>query len=153
VEDTSWRLFLCLSLAGIGLSGYLTAVSYVTADLSYCEPYPFLSCEAVIYSPYSRIMGVPVALIGAIGFTLLFIMAYLALILGGSPAERLLVPATVLTFAGLAFGLYLTYLELFVILSLCILCLLTFLIVVPMAVLSLLGLLSEEKAGGGTSSV
>lgn len=140
MEPTSWRFFLYLSLVGLGLSSYLTAVSLVTVDLSFCEPHPLLSCESVIYSQYSRILGVPVALVGAMGFAALFMLSYGALLFEGGPTKVLSDLAAVISVAGLAFGVYLNYLEFLVIGSLCILCLATFLIIVPMVLLSLRGI-------------
>jgi uncharacterized membrane protein len=157
MEDNTWRLLLFLSLGGLGLSAYLTAVSLVTTDLSYCAPYPFLSCEAVIYSPFSRIAGVPVALVGAVGFGLLFTLSYAALLGGVDLRRRVLLPTTLIAMAGLGFGVYLTYLELFVIRSLCILCLAAFLLILPVVVLGLWGLrgrlwgASRVEAGDGSS--
>ncbi|MFQ5838871.1 MAG: vitamin K epoxide reductase family protein [Thermoplasmata archaeon] len=146
MEDASWRILLYLSLAGLGLSSYLAAVSFVTADLSFCEPHPLLSCEAVIYSPYSRLLGIPVALIAAVGFAALFTVSYGALMIGGPLTVRLVYTASGLSIAGLSFGGYLTFLELFVIGSLCLLCLASFLVIVPMALLSVRGLLSSTVA-------
>ncbi len=139
---TSWRVFLFLSIGGLGLSSYLTAVSLVASDLSYCEPLPFLSCEAVIYSSYSKILGIPVALVGAAGFASLFGISYAALLSEGSSSARFVAPAAAISVLGLAFGLYLNYLEFVVIGSLCLLCFATFLLIIPMAYMSLRGAFS-----------
>ncbi|MCJ2519353.1 MAG: vitamin K epoxide reductase family protein [Candidatus Thermoplasmatota archaeon] len=147
MEATSWRAVLYLTLAGLGLSSYLTAVSFVTADLSYCSPNPFLSCEAVIYSPYSRILGIPVALVSAVGFAALFIVSYMALLSRKKSGTALVSAAAVLSTLGLAFGAYLTYLELFVIDSLCALCFATFLIIIPVFLLSIRGLWAHLGSG------
>lgn len=137
MEDNAWRLTLLLSLAGMGLGAYLTAVSYVSADLSYCAPSPFLSCEAVIYSPYSRLLGVPVALIGTVGFTTLFALSYLGLLGSEHRRDLLLWPTFLVALAGLGMGTYLTYVELFVIRSLCLLCVAAFSLVVPVVAVPL----------------
>lgn len=135
--DTSWRVVLYLSLAGLGLSSYLTVATLVAVDLSYCEPHPLLSCGAVIGSAYSRILGIPVALAGALGYLGLFLTSYVALTVGGVGRSRLAVVGLGLAGAGIAFGSYLTYLELFVIGSVCLLCLASFLLMVPILLLTL----------------
>ncbi len=135
-----------LSLGGLGLSSYLTTVSFIVVDLSYCEPLPFLSCEAVIYSPYARVFGIPVALVGALGFAALFVISYIALVSEEQSRFRLDFLAAAISVLGLAFGIYLNYLEFIVIRSLCILCLVTFLLVVPMVVLSLRSVLSPAPS-------
>lgn len=124
-----------LSLIGLALSSYLTAVSVLTLDVSYCEIGSIFSCDDVISSPYAYVFGIPVALVGALGFGLLFVISYIAL---ASENEHpgLLPAAVVLSTVGLAFGAYLTYLELFVIESLCLLCLASFLTILPMVYLS-----------------
>lgn len=128
--------FLLLALAGLGLSSYLTVLSFVRADLGFCEPHPFLSCEEVIYSAYSRVLGVPVALVGAVGFGGLFLLGYLSLTTtrAGSWAPM---GMAALSLAGVALGAYLTYVELGILGSLCILCFASFLLVLPLAVVSL----------------
>ncbi len=146
LEAPGWRAFLYLSLVGLGLSSYLTAVSIVTADLSYCSPNPFFSCEAVIYSSYSRILGVPVALPSALGFAILFALSYIALWSEPNRGRSLLYGVSGVALMGLAFGVYLTYIELIVIGALCILCFATFLVIIPLALLSLRGLSARPRS-------
>ncbi len=139
------RAFLLLALAGLGLSGYLTVLSVVRADLSFCEPYPFLSCEAVIYSSYARILGVPVALVGAGGFAGLFLLGY-GNLTAADAGRRLPMGMVILSLLGLAFGSYLTYVELAILRSLCILCFASFLLILPLLGLSLLELRASRRA-------
>ncbi|MFQ5907832.1 MAG: vitamin K epoxide reductase family protein [Thermoplasmata archaeon] len=146
--ETAWRAVLFLSLAGMGLGSYLTVVSFVTVDLSYCEPHPLLSCGTVIGSSYSRILGIPVALIGTLGFLGLFLISYGGLIAQGDARTRLASLGLGLAGVGLAFGGYLTYLELIVIQSLCLLCLAAFTLMVPIFLL-LLRVVGEERGRTG----
>lgn len=139
METASWRAFLLLSIVGLGLGSYLTVVSYIAADLSFCEVDSSFSCDEVISSQYSRLLGIPVALLGAVGFGLLFVISYIALASEVEP--RALVPwAAALSLMGLGFGTYLTYLEVAVIQSICLLCLASFLIVIPLVFLSVRGM-------------
>jgi uncharacterized membrane protein len=108
-----------LAIAGLGVSGYLSYVELTGSD-TVC---PIGRCEVVQHSPYSSIMGVPVA---ALGF-----LAYLAIIAlwawGRHGRDRLANAAPLLiftiAFVGTAFSAYLTFLEPFVIKAVCIWCL------------------------------
>ena len=100
---------LVLTVVGIGVAGYLTYIHY--ANLK-----PICAtggCETVQTSAYSKLAGVPVALLG-----LLTYVAILALLLGirGELGRTLLVG---MTLVGFGFSAYLTYRELFTINAIC----------------------------------
>jgi uncharacterized membrane protein len=106
-------------------------------------------CETVQLSPWSRVLGVEVALIGVIGYAVLFALALIAL--QGTPASRpwpgrLL---TLLAAGGVLFTAYLTYLELFVIHAVCRWCVGSAVIIVSVLVLAVLGQrrAAETQAG------
>ena len=97
-----------LAALGLALAGYLTYVHY--ADIA-----PVCSgggCEKVQSSSYAELAGVPVALIGLVGY--LAILGSLML-----PGERGLLLGALLALVGFGFSLYLTYLELFEIDAIC----------------------------------
>jgi uncharacterized membrane protein len=106
-------------------------------------------CETVQTSQWSRFLGVEVALIGLVGYALLFVVGLVAL----RPARaRERWPAALL--AGLAgggvlFTLYLTYLELFVIHAICRWCVGSAAIILSILILALLALrrVPERRAG------
>jgi uncharacterized membrane protein len=106
-------------------------------------------CETVQTSEWSRFLGVEVALIGLVGYALLFGVALLAL----RPAlvrERW--PAALLArlaWGGVLFTLYLTYLELFVIHAICRWCVGSAAIILSILILALLALrrAPEPQAG------
>ena len=95
-------------------------------------------CETVQNSPWSRFAGVEVALIGILGYGLLFLVAMLALQPGLAarrwPADLLAALAAV----GVLFTAYLTSLELFVIHAICRWCVGSAVIIVSVLVLALL---------------
>ncbi|HEX6617713.1 MAG TPA: vitamin K epoxide reductase family protein [Gemmatimonadales bacterium] len=95
-------------------------------------------CETVQNSPWSRFAGVEVALIGILGYGLLFLVAMLALQPGLAarrwPADLLAALAAV----GVLFTAYLTWLELFVIHAICRWCVGSAVIIVSVLVLALL---------------
>lgn len=131
-----------LTVAGLGIAGYL---SYV--KLFGLEPYcaGIGSCEAVQSSPYAEILGIPVAVLG--------LGAYLALLVLWWVKERdwrgLGSLATqvffLVTLAGLLFSAYLTYLELFVILEICIWCVASAIVMLLLFVLALVEMLTRDQ--------
>ena len=105
-----------LSLAGLFISAYLYLYKLGRIGSLACGTG---GCETVQLSPWSRVAGVEVALIGVLGYAVLLGLS-LAALQPGLSGQRW--PATLL--AGLAgigvlFTAYLTYLELFVIHAIC----------------------------------
>ena len=99
-----------LSVAGLGIAGYLTYVHYAGIK-PVCTAGG--SCEKVQTSAYSELAGVPVALLGLLGYT-----AILGLLI--SPENETTRFATMaLTLVGFAFSAYLTYRELYSIHAIC----------------------------------
>lgn len=126
-----------MSLVGVFVSAYLYLYKIGRIGTLACGTG---GCETVQTSEWSRFVGVDVALIGLVGYALLFAVGLAAL----RPAlvrERW--PAALL--AGLACGgvlftLYLTYLELFVIHAICRWCVGSAAIIVSILILALLAL-------------
>jgi uncharacterized membrane protein len=74
-------------------------------------------CETVQTSPFSRFLGLEVALYGVVGYRVLLVLSMDTLRRPAAAiSSRLLL---ILSGAGLAFTIYLTYLELFVIKAIC----------------------------------
>ena len=104
------RVMIALCLVGLGVAIYLTYVHY-----SGIQPVCTAggSCIKVQTSQWSRLAGVPVALIGLIGY-----IAIMASLLAPDREETRL--ATLgLTLIGFGFSAYLTYRELFSIHAVC----------------------------------
>jgi uncharacterized membrane protein len=112
------NLVAILAVCGIAVSSVSLQHHYATSKTAYCEFGDAFNCDIVNRSEYSAIWGIPVALIGMLGYGALAGLATLyrerretpALLFGGAAA-------------GLAFALYLTYIEARVIGVWCILCL------------------------------
>jgi len=110
-----WQLVsLALALAGAGVAGYLTLVAY-DESLLVCG---LGDCATVQNSPYAKLGGIPIALLG--------LLMYLVLLGLGVVRWRLVHQTELLTsantsiaLAGTLFSGYLTYLELFVIHAIC----------------------------------
>lgn len=102
-----------LSLAGLGVSLYLTSVHYHLAPLA-CSRAGTINCDAVLSSPWSSWFGVPTALFGAVWFGL-FLLAILFF-----PARHGLL--RLLAWSGAGVVAFLVYLEVFRIGALCLWC-------------------------------
>lgn len=98
-----------LALVGLGIATYLTIVHYTGA-----EPVCAVNhgCETVQKSKYADLAGVPVALIGLIGY----VGILLSLLVRGENGRLIRVAITAI---GFLFSAYLTYLELFEIHAVC----------------------------------
>jgi uncharacterized membrane protein len=105
-----------LSLLGLFVSAYLYLYKIGRIGTLACGAG---DCETVQQSEWSRFAGVDVALIGVLGYAGLLLLS-LASLQPGLMARRW--PTTLLLWlagVGVAFTLYLTYLELFVIHAIC----------------------------------
>lgn len=106
-----------LAVCGIAVSSVSLQHHYATSKTPYCEIGEAFNCDIVNRSEYSSILGIPVALIGMLGYGALAGLATVyrrrrdtpAMLFGGAAA-------------GLAFALYLTYIEGHVLGVWCILC-------------------------------
>jgi uncharacterized membrane protein len=120
-----------LSVAGIGVSSVSLYHHYGTSKSSYCDFGANFNCDIVNRSIYSEVGGVPVALIGVLGYCGLLSMAIFywrkedgaVFLLMGS-------------LSGLAFALYLTYIEGLVLSVWCVSCLSSLSLISAIAVLS-----------------
>jgi uncharacterized membrane protein len=105
-----------LSLAGLLISAYLYLYKIGRIGMLACGAG---ECDTVQQSPWSRFAGLDVSLIGLAGYAVLMLVSLTSLQTGFA-ARRW--PVTLLTFLaglGVAFTIYLTYLELFVIHAIC----------------------------------
>jgi uncharacterized membrane protein len=100
-----------LSVLGLGWAGYLTWVHYSgAAPLCSIKGNP---CSQVQKSAYSELVGIPVALIGAIGY-----LAILGTLLVRE-TENARLATMGLTLGGFGFSAYLTYREVFTLHKIC----------------------------------
>jgi vitamin-K-epoxide reductase (warfarin-sensitive) len=107
-----------VAVAGIAVSSVSLYEHFATSTTSFCNFSDTFNCDLVNRSAYSTVLGVPVALIGIVGYLL---VAILATAYRNQPqAPVLLLIASVI---GLGFALYLAYVEKFVLGVWCILCL------------------------------
>jgi vitamin-K-epoxide reductase (warfarin-sensitive) len=120
-----------LSLAGMILSAVSLQRHYARSATAYCDFSQQFNCDIVNRSEYSTVLGIPVAAIGVAGYGALVFLATFWKSRKETP-NRLLGAAL----AGLAFALYLTYIEAYELMTWCILCL------ASLAMISLISLLA-----------
>jgi vitamin-K-epoxide reductase (warfarin-sensitive) len=111
-------LISILSAAGMAVSSVSLYHHYGTSKSSYCDFGASFNCDMVNRSVYSTVAGIPVALIGVLGYLALLMLSTLYRSKAETPIMILLG-----SLAGLGFALYLTYIEKFVLVVWCILCL------------------------------
>ncbi len=127
------RVISYLILGCCLLGGILSAVSlqshYSTSSTEYCDLSETFNCDFVNRSTFSQIRGVPVALVGLLGYILLFVLS--------SRGSRWM---TVFRFTaailGLGFALYLAYIEAYVLAVWCLLCIGSLAMILAITVLS-----------------
>ncbi|MGD0163110.1 MAG: vitamin K epoxide reductase family protein [Candidatus Sulfotelmatobacter sp.] len=107
-----------LAIAGVAVSAVSLERHYAKSATAFCELGEKFNCDIVNRSEWSSVMGIPVAGIGIVGYGVLLILATVYRSRAQTPLRLL-----VLAFAGLAFALYLTYVEGYVLETWCILCL------------------------------
>jgi len=118
---------IVLTVVGIGIASYVTYVHYAGIKPA-CTAGE--SCTKVQTSTYSELAGVPVALMGLIGY-----LAILATLLAPE-SENTRFATLVLTLGGFGFSAYLTYRELFSIHAICEWCVTSAIVMTIMMLLS-----------------
>lgn len=129
---------IVLSFIGIGLASYLTYVHYAGEQVICTSD----ACELVQTSVYSKLAGVPVALLGLIGYIGIFFSVVLP------EREQTRLATLGLTAVGFGFSAYLTGRELFSLHQICEWC------VSSACIMTILMLLSVYRflTGGSSSS-
>jgi uncharacterized membrane protein len=127
---------LTLTLIGVAVATYLTYIHY--AGIKPLCGRNGGGCEIVQTSEYSKLAGVPVALIGLIGYVLILA----ALLAPERESTRFAVVG--LTVVGFGFSGYLTYREVFSIHNICEWCVSSFVIIAALMCLSIWRFLRGE---------
>ena len=141
-EATIWKTIKILAVIGILLASYLfyNYLAYNVFSLTplgVCNINSTINCDAVTKGVLSTFLGIPVSLVGLIGY---FVILFSAL----TKRKKL---ALAMTAFGLVFCLRLTFLELFVIKVICLVCLACQIIMLTVFLLSLyLNYFSKAKS-------
>jgi uncharacterized membrane protein len=120
-----------LAVAGMAVSSVSLYHHYQKSKTSFCDFGQSFNCDVVNRSEYSSIAGIPVAGIGIAGYLALFLLATVY-----RDRRESAVVLFLGALSGLAFALYLTYIEGFVLGAWCILCLSSLTIIFVTAILS-----------------
>jgi uncharacterized membrane protein len=140
-DSTDRRLriaILVLCLIGIGVAGYLTYVHYEGLKVLCLSSG---GCETVQASKYAKLDGVPVALLGLLGY----IGILGSLLVRGDLGK---VGGFGIALIGFGFSMYLTYRELFTIKAICQWCVSSAVLMTLLLILTLIRVLRDDTALG-----
>jgi uncharacterized membrane protein len=138
VSDRALRTAgLVLAVLGIGIAGYLVYVHYADID-PVCNIAH--GCHKVQTSDYAKLAGIPVALLGLLGYVALLG----ALLAPQGEAARMV--AALVALVGFGFSMYLTYRELFTIDAICQWCVGSAILMTGLAIVCTVRLLREPTA-------
>jgi uncharacterized membrane protein len=115
-----------LALIGLGVAGYLTYVHYEEI-----RPVCGLGgdCVKVQTSEWSKLAGIPVAVLGLIGYAVILVSLFV-------PGEEALIAGALTSLIGFGFSAYLTYRELFTIDAICQWCVASAIVMTLLAVVT-----------------
>ena len=128
-EDKTLTRVMFISVLGLIDAIYLSYLHHLVSTGGGCptQDLPGLDCGVVLASDQAKLLGIPVAWLGVIGFLMLIILSldrYLNMDLERTYYNKILLPITGII--GVIFGLYLTYAEAFIIHEWCPFCLIAF---------------------------
>ncbi|MGN6129586.1 MAG: vitamin K epoxide reductase family protein [Nocardioidaceae bacterium] len=109
-----------MSIAGLAAAGYLTYEHFTAATTLACPDTGAINCVKVTTSSYSRVLGIPVAVLGVGYFAVMTLLCLPSVWRSSDPSiawVRLL-----LSGVGLLFVLYLIWVELFRVDAICLWC-------------------------------
>jgi uncharacterized membrane protein len=136
-----FAMIAVLAVAGMGVSSVSLYHHFGTSATSYCDIGENFNCDIVNRSTYSTVLGIPVALIGILGYAAILFLTTRYRLKAETPLLLLAGSA-----AGLGFALYLTYIEGFVLATWCILCLSSLTMIFLIAALSSLIYVSTRRS-------
>ncbi len=121
-SDLSNRLIFVLSLLGLGVASFLF-YEYNIAGTIVCPTGQ--GCDIVRLSPYSSFFGISIPFLGIIFY---LTMAVLSVVRTHGISSKIHTLQLLIAASGVGFGIYLTYLEIYVIKAICFWCVLSFII-------------------------
>ena len=126
------QIIVALGIAGMIVSGYALWQHQAPLGSGFCNIGATVSCDIVNKSAYAEVLGIPVALLGILGYAVLASFAIVAL-REVAPSLHLRKCLAGLAVVELAFSLYLTSIELFVLGAICIVCVVSQFLIIAIA--------------------
>jgi uncharacterized membrane protein len=130
-----------ICLIGIGIAGYLTYVHYAGLKVVCLSSG---GCETVQSSRFAKLDGIPVAVLGLIGYITILLSLALPSDLGRSAGFGV-------ALIGFLFSMYLTYRELFTIKAICQWCVSSAVLMTILVVLTAIRVLRDDTPAGRLS--
>ncbi len=115
-------LQLALAAMGMGVMVYLTIVHYAGDSILACPASGIINCERVLTSPESIFLGVPVSVLGIVWFVVVAGLAAVSLRMREAEPHWLANAGVAWSIAGMLMVLYLIYVELIVVGTICLWC-------------------------------
>jgi uncharacterized membrane protein len=138
VSDRSLRVAVALlALAGLGIAAYLTYARYAHTSIVCTTG----GCETVQSSDYAEVLGIPVAVLGLVGYAAILVTAFL-------PGESARLAGAALALGGLVFSVYLIFVQIFPIGAFCVWCLASDLVMFLLAAATVARLRAGQPAPG-----
>lgn len=138
MSERSLRIAVAaLALVGAGIAGYLTYTRYAHVTIACTTG----GCETVQSSDYAEIVGIPVAVLGLAGYLGIFATTLF-------PGELARVAGAGLALGGLAFSVYLIFVQVFAIGAFCQWCLASDVVMALLAAATLARLRAGQPAPG-----
>jgi uncharacterized membrane protein len=125
------NLIAILAVVGLIISAVSLQRHYAKSASAFCDIGEKFNCDIVNRSEYSSVMGIPVAGIGVAGYGVLLALSTYFRARRETPLRLLLAAG-----AGLAFALYLTYVEGFILDTWCMLCLSSLAMILTITILA-----------------
>jgi uncharacterized membrane protein len=139
--DVRWWVSLGLSLIGLAVSTYLTWIK-LTGTVASCGSIG--DCESVNSSRYAEIAGVPIALLGALGYVAILALMGLELRFPRM-AEGARLTVFGVSLIGTLYSAYLSYIEVAVLRAVCPYCVISAIAMTAILVLGILRLRSADS--------
>jgi vitamin-K-epoxide reductase (warfarin-sensitive) len=134
-------LIAMLSVAGVVVSAISLQRHYAKSATSFCDFAEKFNCDIVNRSEYSTLVGIPVAGIGVVGYGALLVLS--TFLRSRRDTMNQLLGAAI---AGLAFALYLTYIEGHVLDTWCVLCLISLSLISAISLLAVAAKVRDVRA-------
>lgn len=133
-EKRTLFIIKVLSITGIGLAVYLLYQQIFQPTFKPCSINATINCDAIISGEVAKTFGIPTPLYGLIGYTVIFISAIFK-------KKKLLIS---MASFGLAFCLWIAYLELIILRVICPICIICQVIMI--SIFSLAIMVLKKKA-------